>query len=259
MSHMLLADGMPGLIAPALAAGLLVASTHVPLGREVLRRGIIFLDLAVAQVAGLGAVAATSLFGWEGIGAQVAAFLCALAAAFAFSALEKKGQTFQEAFIGCAFVMAASLAILVFAGDPHGGEEISNLMAGQILWTSWHRIGFTALVYAPVLALILLRPQTAGRYFYPVFAACVTLSVQMVGVYLVFASLILPAMASSSLSGRGGLVMGYAVAFAAVAGGLVISVLSDLPSGPVVVCAYALAAMGAFCCRRCLRLNGSGA
>lgn len=230
------------LIAPALAAGLLVASTHVPLGREVLRRGIIFLDLAVAQVAGLGAVAATALFGWEGLGAQIAAFLCALASAVAFSALERKGQILQEAFIGCTFVMAASLAILVFAGDPHGGEEISNLMAGQILWVSWHHIGLVALTYAPVLALLLLRPQTAARFFYPVFAACVTLSVQMVGVYLVFASLILPAMASSGLAGRKGLLTGYAAASAAVAGGLVLSVLTDLPSGPVVVCSYALAA-----------------
>ncbi len=244
MSLELFSGGMPGLIAPALAAGLVVAATHVPLGREVLKRGIIFLDLAVAQVAGLGVVAAKSLFGWNGIGEQAAAFSCALAAAFIFSWLEKKGQTFQEAFIGCAFVMAASLAIIVFAGDPHSGEEISNLMAGQILWVRWHHIGLIALLYAPVVAFILLRPQNVARFFYPVFALCVTLSVQMVGVYLVFASLILPALASANLPGKKGLLTGYAVAFIAVAGGLVLSVLTDLPSGPVVVCSYAMAAVG---------------
>jgi zinc/manganese transport system permease protein len=241
---------MPGLIAPALAAGLLVASTHVPLGREVLKRGIIFLDLAVAQIAGLGAVAASVLFGWEGIGEQAVAFICALSAALGFSYLEKKGQTLQEAFIGCAFVMAASLAILVFAGDPHGGEEVSNLMAGQILWVRWPLIGLAALVYAPVLAVLLFRPDLARRYFYLLFAACITLSVQMVGVYLVFASLILPAMAASGLSGRSGLLKGYGVALAAVAGGLIFSVLTDTPSGPVIVCGYALSAGIMFLCGR---------
>lgn len=240
MSHTLLADGMPGLIAPALAAGLLVASTHVPLGREVLRRGIIFLDLAVAQIAGLGVVAASVLFGWDGIGEQVVAFVCALLAALGFSYIEKKGQTMQEAFIGCSFVIAASLAILVFAGDPHGGEEISNLMAGQILWVRWPHIGFVAFVYAPVLAALLFFPALAQRYFYLLFAACITMSVQMVGVYLVFASLILPAMGASGFPGGRGLLTGYGIAFAAVAGGLVVSVLTDLPSGPVVVCGYAL-------------------
>ena len=85
-------NGVLGLIAPALIAGLLVASTHVPLGREVLRRGIIFLDLAVAQIAGLGAVAATVFLGWSGAGVQLVAFACALGAALAFSALERAGQ-----------------------------------------------------------------------------------------------------------------------------------------------------------------------
>lgn len=242
MSQLLLSNGMPGLLAPAFAAGMLVASTHVPLGREVIKRGIIFLDLAVAQIAGLGAVASSLLFGWQGLPQQIAAFLCALTAAFMFSSLEKKGQTLQEAYIGCAFVLAASLAVLVFAGDPHGGEEINNLMAGQILWVRWQHIGLVSLVYGPVLAVFLVKPQLARRYFYPLFAACITLSVQMVGVYLVFASLILPALASARWGGKKGLVIGYVTALIAVAGGLVWSVLTDLPSGPTIVCAYAVAA-----------------
>jgi len=240
----LMTGGMLGLIAPALAAGLLVASTHVPLGREVLRRGIIFLDLAVAQIAGLGAITASVLMGWTGIPQQIVAFFSALAAALVFSRLEKKGQTLQEAFIGCAFVLSASLSILVFAGDPHGGEEVSNLMAGQILWEQWPHIGLVSLIYAPLLVLLLAYPKHAQRYFYPIFAACITLSVQMVGVYLVFASLILPALAASGIKGRKGLTAGYLVALLAVAGGLAVSVVTDLPSGPTVVCGYAVIAIG---------------
>ncbi|MBI3441700.1 MAG: metal ABC transporter permease [Proteobacteria bacterium] len=241
MSHLSM-EGMPGLIAPALAAGLVVASTHVPLGREVLKRGIIFLDLAVAQIAGLGAVAAVVWMGWDGIGGQIVAFLCALGAAFAFSWLEKKGQTIQEAFIGCAFVLAASLVILIFSGDPHGGEDVSNLLAGQILWVQWKAVGLTALVYAPMFAILLFRPETAKKFFYLLFAANITLSVQLVGIYLVFASLILPALATAKVQGRKGIVKGWCIAFAAVFGGLVFSALTDLPSGPALVWAYAAAA-----------------
>ncbi len=236
-------NGMPGLIAPAFATGLLVASTHVPLGREVFKRGIIFMDLAVAQIAGLGIVAASVLLGWQGFAGQGVAFLCAFAAATIFSRLEKKGQTVQEALIGCSFVMAASLAILVFAGDPHGGEEVSNLMAGQILWVQWPHVLWAASVYVPVLGLVLFLPEVFRRYFYFLFAACITISVQMVGVYLVFASLILPAMAVGS--SKHGLMVAYGVSFVAVAGGLVISIITDLPSGPMIVCAYAAAASAA--------------
>jgi zinc/manganese transport system permease protein len=241
VSVSLLSGGMPGLIAPALVAGLLVASTHVPLGREVLKRGIIFLDLAVAQIAGLGAVAATA-YGLSGVGQQIAAFVCSLGAAFMFSHMEKKAQVIQEAFIGCAFVLAASLAILVFASDPHAGEEVSNLMAGQILWVQWGHIGLVALVYAPILFVLLRLPEQGRKYFYLLFAACITVSVQMIGVYLVFASLILPALASTRLIGAHGLAVGYMTAFIAVCGGLVLSVITDLPSGPVVVCGYVIAA-----------------
>lgn len=238
---------MPGLIAPALAAGLLVASTHVPLGREVLKRGIIFLDLAVAQIAGLGAIAAVVLFDGNMVVEQIIAFICALTAALVFSYLEKKGPALQEAFIGCAFVLAASLAILIFAGDPHGGEEVSNLMVGQILWVSWPHLAGVSLIYIPILAILIFYPSIAQRYFYLLFAACITLSVQMVGVYLVFASLILPALACSFMSNKGNLMIAYAVAAIAVTGGLILSVLTDLPSGPVIVCAYALTAAASPC------------
>ena len=234
---------MLNLLAPALAAGYLVALTHVPLGREVLSRGIVFLDLAVAQVAGLGAVIASALFGWSGPMAQIPAFIAALLAALIFSKLERFGQTIQEACIGCAFVLAASLAILVFAGDPHAGEEMSSLLAGQILWVQWPSLIVTGIVYAAITALLFLRPEIARRYFYVLFALSITLSVQLVGVYLVFASLILPALGSNRLSGQKGLVRGYLIAAIAVTGGLILSVLTDLPSGPVLVCAYALSAV----------------
>lgn len=231
------------LIFPALVAGLLVASTHVPLGCEVLKRGIIFLDLAIAQIAGLGAIAASSVFHMHIIGQQIFAFFAALLSAYMFSLAEKMKPQLQEALIGCAFVLAASLSILIFAGDPHGNEEISSLMSGQILWIGWKQIGLTALIYIPLLAVLFFKPNKMRYLFYPIFAACITLSVQLVGVYLVFASLILPALASHRFSGGQAMIVGYSVSVLAVLGGLIFSILMDLPSGPVIICFYALAAL----------------
>src|SRR5262249_28280996 len=116
---------------PALAAGLLVVATHVPLGMQVLDRGIVFIDLAVAQIAALG-----DFVGWEASGAavQVAAFSAALAGGALLTWTERRWPQVQEAVIGVVFVAASSAAILVLAKNPHGGEHLRDLLSGQILW-----------------------------------------------------------------------------------------------------------------------------
>ncbi len=225
---------LPGLMAPAFAACLLVAATHVPLGREVLKRGIVFLDLAVAQFAALGFIASSIFFHENEIISNAGAFLAAIAAALVFSSMEKYGQVIQEAMIGCGYVVAASLAVLLFANDPHAGEEINNIMSGQVLWTKWEDLVFPAIVYAPILVLFYFRSDFSKKFFYPLFAISVTLSVQLVGVYLVFASLILPALGSRSLKEA------YIVAIIAISAGLIFSAVTDYPSGPVLVCTYAI-------------------
>ncbi|HEX5673804.1 MAG TPA: metal ABC transporter permease, partial [Azonexus sp.] len=110
-------------------AGLLVLATHVPLGRRVLARGIIFLDLAIAQIAVLGVIAAHTL-GWETQGwqTQLAAASAALAGAAFLAWCEARWPDIQEALIGSSFVVAASLAVLLLSGDPHGGEHLSELL-----------------------------------------------------------------------------------------------------------------------------------
>jgi len=119
------------ILSPAILAGLLVISTHVPLGQEVLARGIIFIDLAIAQIAGLGVIAAHS-FGWEAHGweVQVAAVSTALAGALFLSWTEKKWREVQEALIGVLFVLAASAGILLLSNNPHGGEHLKELLVG---------------------------------------------------------------------------------------------------------------------------------
>jgi zinc/manganese transport system permease protein len=225
------------LIWPALIAGLLVTATHVPLGIQVLSRGIVFIDLAVAQIAGLGVIVADRLgFEPQGAAVQVAALIAALVGALVLNWTDKRWPQVQEAVIGVTFIVAANAAILLLASNPHGAEHLKDLLVGQILWVDLARLGFVAVVYALVLAVWFGLRERVGRVgFYVLFAFVVTASVQLVGVYLVFATLIVPALATRAM-GRGRLAACYALGALGYAAGLGISLVSDLPPGPLIVC-----------------------
>jgi zinc/manganese transport system permease protein len=228
---------------PALVAGLLVLLTHVPLGMDVLDRGIVFVDLAIAQVAGLGVILAQGFgIAEQGWGVQLAAVTAALLGAALLTWTERQAAQQHEAFIGVLFVLASSVGILALARNPHGGEHLQDLLVGQILWVTPPQLG----VLAGVTALLLFwmwagGMRRFGRFgFYGVFAVAVTASVQLVGVYLVFSSLIVPALATTAVRRRGrriGMALGLGAASYAV--GLALSALFDLPSGAVVVCTMA--------------------
>ncbi len=235
---------MAAILGPPLLAGLLVLSTHVPLGREVLKRGIIFIDLAIAQIAGLGVIAAHTLQlepgGWH---VQLIASAAALLGACAIYFAERHWPDIQEALIGTAFILAASGGVLLLAKNPHGGEHLRDLLAGQILWVSYGQLAPLALLSLLILALwSLLRRRIGSALFYVLFPLAVTAAVQVVGVFLVFASLIIPALAIRHLHGMPALIAGYALGAAAYALGLCLSAVMDLPSGAVVV--WMLAGLG---------------
>jgi zinc/manganese transport system permease protein len=214
----------------------------VPLGQQVLRRGIVFIDLAIAQVAGLGVIAAhASGLGTDGWTTQVAAVGAALLAAVLLTWTDRKRPEAQEALIGVLFVLASTAQILLLANDPHGGEDLKDLLAGQILWVSAEELVRAGILTALFLAVWFRWRDTLGRIgFYVLFACMVTVSVQLVGVYLVFTSLIVPALATYRHPVRRQLALGYAVAFASYAAGLWASAVVDLPSSAVVVWAMAL-------------------
>ncbi|MEO5700296.1 MAG: metal ABC transporter permease [Casimicrobiaceae bacterium] len=224
------------ILLPALAAGMLVAATHVPLGTQVLARGIVFIDLAIAQIAGAGVLLADR-FGFEpqGLGVQMAALAAALAGALALNLTERWWPDVQEAVIGVVFVLAATGGILLLASNVHGGEHLQDLLVGQILWARPQQLAATALAYAVILALWFGIGAKLGRVgFYVLFACTVTLSVQLVGLYLVFATLIVPPLATR-FRHRHRLFVGWGIAVAGYALGLAISTGMDLPSGPVIV------------------------
>ncbi len=243
------------ILGPAFLAGILVLATHVPLGREVLARGIIFIDLAIAQVSGLGVIAADQL-GLElaGFGSEVGAGVAAVGGALLLTWIERLYPEILEALIGVLFVLAATGAILLLANDPHGGEALNDILVGQILWVTPGSLVPIALLYAGVLALWFGAASKLGRVgFYLLFAVTVTASVQLVGVYLVFASLIVPAVAARGLPGARGLGLALAVGLGGYVAGLVLSALFDLPTGPIIVWSLATLAMGVMAGRRWLR------
>ena len=231
-----------GILLPALAAGLLVSMALVPLGLQVLSRGIVFIDLAVAQIAGLGVIVADAL-GWEpqGYAVQIAALTAALAGAVFLTWTERRWPEVQEAIIGVVFVLAASVALLLLAGNPHGGEHLKDLLVGQILWVDPKRLAVEAIAYAAMTAIWFAFRDRLGRSgFYLLFACAVTLSVQQVGLYLVFATLIIPALATHSTAARR-TAKAYGVAGLGYATGLWASAWFDLPSGAMIVCTMAVA------------------
>ena len=240
------------ILGPAFCAGLLVLATHVPMGQQVLARGIVFIDLAIAQIAGLGVIAADTM-GWEpqGFAAQIAAVSAALMGALILTFTEKRWPEVQEALIGALFVLAACGGILLMAGNPHGGEHLRDLLVGQILWVSYGQLLPVLPLTAAILALWFGARDRLGRIgFYAVFALAVTASVQLVGVYLVFASLIIPALAGRFHPARRRLVVGYSVGVLGYALGLTLSAVFDLPSGAVVVCMLAMVAVIAAMARK---------
>ena len=233
------------IIGPALVAGLVVLSTHVPLGQEVLRRGIIFIDLAIAQVAGLGVIAAHAM-DWDphGIEVQLAAVSAALLAAVGLHWTEKRWAGIQEPLIGVLFILAATGGILLLAGNPHGSEHLKELLVGQILWTTWSSIWPVATLYGVILAVwYFLRLKFGALTFYLAFAVVVTASVQIVGIYLVFASLIIPALATTGIRRGNRLLAGYAVGALSYFVGILLSFLLDLPTGAVIVWTMAVVAI----------------
>ena len=147
------------ILLPAFAAGILVLSTHVLLGSQVLKRGIIFIDLAIAQVAALGAIIAHTNHDIEHIPYATVWMpaLFALMGAGFIAWLSKRMADELEAIIGCFYVLSAVAAMLMLSNDPHGAEMLKQLMSGQILWVNWSQLLLPAIVSLLVLVIIALK------------------------------------------------------------------------------------------------------
>jgi zinc/manganese transport system permease protein len=229
------------ILLPAFIAGLLVLATHVPLGMKVLARGVIFADLAVAQIAGLGIILAGLLnLTDQPLLVQIIAASSALCGAALLTLIERRFPEVKEACIGLTFVLAASGGILLMSRDVHAGEHLKDLLAGQILWVSYTQLIATALLSATLLLIWRWQQHRLGHLgFYALFALAVTASVQLAGVYLVFASLIVPALATCRIVERR-MVYAYGIGVSGYAIGLLLSAIFDLPGGAAIVWAMTI-------------------
>jgi zinc/manganese transport system permease protein len=242
------------LLAP-LAAGAIILLTHVPLGIQVIKRGIIFIDLAIAQIASLGVIVA-SLLGltagsWQ---LQLVALSSALIGGALLGKLEQIAGKYQEALIGVMFILAATASIILLSSNPHAHEQLQNLLIGQILW-----VDYPALLYPGVISLLILvacwlQPQLlSGKYFFLLFALAITSSVQLIGVYLVFASLIIPALAVVHNKYNLALVTAYSIGILGYFLGLWLSSITDLPSGAVIVWSMSIISLSYWCLKRIIK------
>lgn len=242
----ILPGGVPvDLLIFAVFASLLVIATHVPLGMQVLNRGIIFIDLAIAQVAGLGAYLAIAVLGEQidPVWTQTCAMGLALLAAWLFSMTEKLWPRYQEALIGVVFVLSATAVLILLSSHPHGGNQLNELLSGQLLWVGQEKLMYSTLATLILLLLMyLLRHQQ--KTFYALFAIAITISVQLVGVYLVFATLIVPSLgAAACRDERIKKWLAFTIAVTGYLIGLILSAWLDLPSGPLIVWTLVMSAL----------------
>lgn len=243
-----------------LLACLLLPGLLVYLGLHIVRREIIFVDLALAQVAALGTCVGILLHyepqSWQSYGLSLA-FTFIGAAIFSLSRTENH-RVPQEALIGIIYVVAAALGILLLSNSPEGNEELRRTLIGDVLLVSkgqvWKTfvlylaIGFVHFVFRKKFLAISFEPERAlaqnisirlwDFIFYAMFGWVVTSFVQIGGVLLVFSYLIVPAVCANFLATRLRilLLIGWLVATLASIGGLFISYKWDYPTGAAIVC-----------------------
>lgn len=228
------------ILVPAFLAGLLIFATHIPLGQEVLRRKIVFIDLALAQIASLG-IMMPILFGRDDLlhtspwAVQAFAIGFALLGAFLIERLRAMFKDNQEGLVGTIYIVSFSAAILIGSTNLHGAEHLMAVIDGQLLWADYQAVSVLGLIAVLFYALLWWKPEIlTSKAFYYIMAAVVVMSVQVVGVYLVFASLIIPALFNSKLNWPRWALIG--VSSLALAGGLAYSLVSDLPTSPLIIC-----------------------
>ncbi len=252
---------------PPLAMCLVLTGIHGYLGIHVLSRKVIFVDLALAQIAALGSTYAV-LLGYDprlpGDGLVVYLFSLGFtfvgAAVFAFTRMRNE-KIPQEAFVGIVYAMASAVALLLLAKSPGEGEHIKEMLVGNILLVTWPTVLKTAGIYAVlgVFHFVFRKPffeishdpdaaRASGRHvrwwdflFYASFGLVITSSVAVAGVLLVFSFLIVPAVIAFLYQERTGrrIVFAWIVGTACSAAGMLVSYYGDLPTGPSVVSCFA--------------------
>lgn len=248
------------LILTPMAAALIILAINAYFGLHVIRRGVIFVDLAFAQVAALGATVGL-LMGFDptsvlGFGFT---FLFTLIGALIFSFTRMESSIVpQEAIIGITYVVASAAVILLTSFTPEGAEHVSETLTGSLIWVTWSDVARIAIAYALIglLHLALRGPFFDTTFhperrrhvrawdflFYTTFGIAITFSVNIAGVLLIFSTLVIPAAVAFLFTAHFGraLLLAWLSGGIAVVGGLLASFYWDVTTGPLLVCAFGL-------------------
>lgn len=253
-------DTLSQMLWPLLACFILVG-IHAYLGIHVIARKVIFVDLALAQIAGLGAVYGVFLglsFESDVLLIKLVSVIFTLFGACLFSMTRTHNEHVpHEAIIGIIYAAALSMTVLMTANLPHGADEVQQMLAGSILWVTPREVMYTGLLYSAVglfhwcfrKQFFLLSNERAAQavptfharvwdfWFYATFGVVVTSSVGMGGVLLVFGFLVIPSVMGVMLasSTRARLIIGWGSGLVASIIGVWVSYYLDLPSGPTIV------------------------
>lgn len=232
----------------ALVAG---AAALVPLGHQVLRRGVVFIDLAVAQAAAAGSLWGLVLLHHgdppSDVLVDAAGLLGSLLCAGGVAAISRRWPERREALIGLLYVLFACLALLGARMDAHGRDRMLELLAADVLWAQALPVQVLVAAAAMMWGLLAWRRELLARdaVFYSVFAVMVSLAVPVLGLFVVFGLLIGPALWIQQGARRWDLWRGTAIGAGAALIGLAASWWWDAPSGPSVALACALLGLGA--------------
>jgi zinc/manganese transport system permease protein len=254
-------------LAPPFAASLILTGIHAYLGVHVVERGVIFVDLSLAQIAALGATIALLLPGTNGDPHGPLVYWVSLAFTFLGAAIfstirSRRAHIPQEAIIGICYAVASAAAILAMSKATSESEHLKDMLVGNILAVSWPEVGKTALLYGAVgtfhyvfrhrFLTISMDPQRAEAegisirfwdfLFYASFGFVVTSSVAIAGVLLVFCYLIVPSVAAMMYADSIGrrLAIGWSMGTIVSALGVYLSLALDLPTGATIVCTFGL-------------------
>src|SRR4249919_690823 len=264
---------MLSFLAPCFAASLILAGIHAYLGVHVVERGVIFVDLSLAQIAALGATIAILLPVSGGDPHAGIVYWISLAftfiGAFVFSTIRgQKARIPQEAIIGICYAVASAAAILAMSKATSESEHLKDMLVGNILAVSWFEVGKTALLYAAIGAFHFIfrkkflaismdhqKAEESGLnvkfwdfLFYASFGFVVTSSVAIAGVLLVFCYLIVPSVGAMLFADRIGarLAIGWTMGTLVSALGVYLSAQMDTPTGATIVVTFGAALVAMF-------------
>ena len=275
-------DTLSFLLAPFVAS-LILTGIHAYLGVHVVERGVVFVDLALAQIAALGTTIAV-MYGFDphGRGSYWTSLAFTFIGAAVFATVRAhRARIPQEAIIGISYAVASAAAILAMSKSVEQTEHLKEMLVGNILTVSWQEVRITAMVYGVIglfhyifrrkFLLISMNPEKAEKsglsirfwdfLFYASFGFVVTSSVAIAGVLLVFCYLIVPSVGAMLYAARIGprLAIGWTMGTLVSALGVYLSLKIDLPTGATIVCTFGIVLVAMAACRGIVKrlLNAS--